>query len=402
MISTILFAVVGALLVLAAVADVLLTTVRAGRAAGPLTQRLTSGLWRLALRSRPGAGPPRGTGPVFTLAVLTVWLTLLLAGWFLVFSASRAAVVSLSTSRPADPWSRLHYVAFTVSTLGTADYVPSGAVWQVLTGIAAITAFGLATLVITYVASLNSAVADKRQFARHVFGLGADPVEILRSSRSGRDLRLLDDQLISLTRDLHSMAEHQLTYPLLHYFTTRDRTAPDWPATPGVVLGRGAQDFGAAGARSARVNATATGQPSSLTVATRSARPAICPCNNSRPSQPSSVSISTDAGITMYGRKMVGASGLRDMVSSGKTASAAPPMAVNRSWAGPYRVTGSAAIARPQNPDMPRATRAARRTAYRPAAVTIWLSELSANPVVMIHSLCPEPASTLMVCAIGS
>lgn len=110
------------------------------------------------------------------------------------------------------------------------DYVPSGPLWQMLTAVEAITAFGLATLVITYVASLNSAVAAKRQFARHVFGLGDSPIEILTSSWTGREFRLLEDHLVSLSRDIHEMVEAELTYPLLHYFLTRHRMAAEWPA----------------------------------------------------------------------------------------------------------------------------------------------------------------------------
>lgn len=228
-VKTVLVSVAGALILLLAVADALLTTVRAGRAAGPVTKRLAELLWRFALRLKPGLGPPPGTGPVITFAVVAMWLLLFLGGWYLIFSASPASVVD-TDGRPADPWARLYFTAYTISTLGIGDYVPSGAVWQVLTGFAAITAFGLATLVITYVASLNSAVAAKRQFARHVSGLGTSPADILQSSWTGNDFRLLEDKLLSLTGDIHGLVEAQLTYPLLHYFTTRQLTAADWPA----------------------------------------------------------------------------------------------------------------------------------------------------------------------------
>lgn len=226
---TIALSVAGTLLLLATVTDALLTTVRAGRAAGPMTQRLAELLWRFALRLRSRYGPPPGTGPAITFAVVTVWVVLLVGGWFLIFSASPGAVVD-SEGRPGDSWARLYYTAFTVSTLGIGDYRPSGAVYQVLTGVAAITAFGLATLVLTYIASLNSAVASKRRFARQVLGLGSTPVNILHSNWTGRDFGLLDSELQSLTGSLHGLAEEQLTYPLLHYFSTRQRSAAFWPA----------------------------------------------------------------------------------------------------------------------------------------------------------------------------
>jgi hypothetical protein len=194
-----------------------------------MTQRLADLLWRLALRVGSRHGPPPGTGPTITFAAVTVWVVLLVAGWFLIFSASPGAVVD-SQNRPADPWARLYFTAFTVSTLGIGDYRPSGAVFQVLTGVAAITAFGLATLVITYVASLNSAVASKRRFARQVLGLGSSPVNILHANWTGRDFGPLGSELQSLTATVHGLVEEQLTYPLLHYFSTRQRSAAFWPA----------------------------------------------------------------------------------------------------------------------------------------------------------------------------
>ena len=226
---TIALSVAGTLLILATVADALLTTVRAGRAGGPMTQRLADLLWRLALRLGSRHGPPPGTGPMITFAAVTVWVVLFMGGWFLIFSATPGAIVD-NQNRPADSWARLYFTAFTISTLGIGDYRPSGAVFQMLTGFAAITAFGLATLVITYVASLNSAVASKRRFARQVLGLGSSPVNILHANWTGRDFGLLESELQSLTGSVHGLVEEQLTYPLLHYFSTRQRSAAFWPA----------------------------------------------------------------------------------------------------------------------------------------------------------------------------
>lgn len=221
--------VAGTLLLWVTVTDALLTTVRAGRAAGPITQRLAERMWRSAIRLGSRHGPPPGTGPAITFAAVTVWVVLFVGGWFLIFSASPGAVVD-NQDRPSDPWGRLYFTAFTVSTLGIGDYRPSGAVYQVLTGVSSITAFGLATLVITYVASLNSAVASKRRFAREVLALGSSPASILHSSWNGRGFGPLENELQSLTGSVHGLAEEQLTYPLLHYFSTRQRSAAFWPA----------------------------------------------------------------------------------------------------------------------------------------------------------------------------
>lgn len=226
----VLLVALGTVLLVVTSADMILTTVRVGRRAGPVTRVVSEWAWRLVSGVASGKGPPRGTGPAITFLVVMVWLSASLFGWYLVFTASPEAVVNSSTQEPADGWTRLYYTAFTISTLGMGDYAPAGAVWQVLTGMAATTGFALATLVITYVAALNSAVASKRQFARTTLGLGRSPTEILVHSWSGDRFERLDEELASLARDVHGLAEQQLTYPLLVYFGTRDRFAADWPA----------------------------------------------------------------------------------------------------------------------------------------------------------------------------
>jgi Ion channel len=220
----------GTVLLAVTSADMILTTVRVGRRAGPVTRVVSESTWRLISRMARGSGPPLGTGAAITFLVVTIWLSTLLFGWYLVFTASPEAVVNSSTHEPADGWARLYYTAFTISTLGIGDYAPAGAVWQVLTGMAATTGFAMATLVITYVAALNSAVATKRQFARTTLGLGRSPTEMLVHSWSGDRFEGLDEELASLARDVHGLAEQQLTYPLLVYFGTRERDAAAWPA----------------------------------------------------------------------------------------------------------------------------------------------------------------------------
>lgn len=120
---TIALSVAGTLVLLATVADALLTTVRAGRAAGPMTERLADLLWRLALRLRSRHGPPAGTGPAITFAAVTVWVVLLVGGWFLIFSASPGAVVD-SKGTPADSWARLYFTASRFRRSETATIGP--------------------------------------------------------------------------------------------------------------------------------------------------------------------------------------------------------------------------------------------------------------------------------------
>jgi hypothetical protein len=222
----------GAVILVAVSADMVLTALRVDTYSGPITRHASSLLWRFftAVRTGPRSAPPNSAGLVIALSVVTLWLLLTLAGWFLIFSAYGDAVVDSTTGEPADGWATLYYTAFVLSTLGVGDYVPSGSSWQVLTGLAATTGFAMVSLMIAYVVSLTSAVSDKRRFARRVFTLGRSPVDIVLSGRSGANRDALDQHLITLTGDLVSLAETHRAFPVLYYFGTREREAAHWPA----------------------------------------------------------------------------------------------------------------------------------------------------------------------------
>lgn len=227
-----LLAVPGAALVLLALADTVLTAVRVDQRGGPVTRRASGLLWRLFSGggSRRGSGPPPVTGVLITLAIVMVWVVLAVTGWYLVFLAGEGAIVDATTRQPADPWARLYYTMFTLSTLGLGDYVPSGAPWQVLTGIASGFGFALATLVITYLAGIAAAVTSKRQLARAVWGMGGSAQEIVRRAWDGRRFTHVEDHLMQLMILLHGVAEQHRAYPLISYFTSPNRHAADVPA----------------------------------------------------------------------------------------------------------------------------------------------------------------------------
>jgi hypothetical protein len=147
-----------------------------------------------------------------------------------VFAGGERAVLHGDTGQPADLWSRACFAAYAISTLGIGDYVPGGPTWQILTGVAATVGFAIATLVITYVASLASALANKRKIARTIFQLGATPEQLVARAWNGKDLAVLEQPLGSLASELNSMAEQQRTYPILYYYRTPERPTASWPS----------------------------------------------------------------------------------------------------------------------------------------------------------------------------
>src|SRR5690606_2591222 len=76
-----LLAVPGAVLVLLAIGDTLLTAIRVDQRGGPVTRWMTGLLWRLfpGGGSRRGSGPPPLTGVLITIAILLTWIVLAVA-----------------------------------------------------------------------------------------------------------------------------------------------------------------------------------------------------------------------------------------------------------------------------------------------------------------------------------
>ena len=225
----------GALLIAAALVDVVWTTVAAGSGAGPITSRLARSLWRLALTvhtRRPSHALLSFSGVAVVLAVLTSWITLALAGWALVFSAAEGGVRATTSEAPASLVGRLYFTGYTVFTLGNGDYVPGDGAWQLATVLAVATGLILVTLSITYLVPVASAVALRRQLATYIASLGGEPHEIVVRSWDGSGFGGLSQHLVSLTPLFHTSRQQHLAYPVLHYFHSQDRESA---AAPNVV-----------------------------------------------------------------------------------------------------------------------------------------------------------------------
>lgn len=218
--------VVGLLLVVLVCYDAVLATVSPTTGPGPLMR-----LW-LWVAMRAPRGPlqrvlPAGSGVLPGTVVL--WTAVLWAGWTLVLGAGGASIVDSTTRAPADVPSRLYYAGYTILTLGTGDYVPSGTYAQVLTVLAAFNGLFVITLAVTYQMNVVAAVVLQRTLAGRVHLLGAsgrDVLERWQDLDGGPDL--LQEQLSSLAKDVVELTQQHIAYPVLHRFaeTEPSRSAP--------------------------------------------------------------------------------------------------------------------------------------------------------------------------------
>lgn len=197
------------------------TTLWVDGGGGFLTARLTTWAWRgvMAAVGRRHHEALSLFGPTILVSVMVLWGLLLWSGWVLVFSGDPASLVENSPREtPADWPSRVWFVAFAVSTMGNGDYTPSGGTWQLVASLTTLSGFFLASLVISYLVSILSAVVAKRSFAGQVSGLGETPVDLLKNTWNGESFRTLDLPLNSLSGMLGALTEQYLSYPILQYY----------------------------------------------------------------------------------------------------------------------------------------------------------------------------------------
>jgi hypothetical protein len=203
-----------------AVFDALYTTL--GRGGGPLTRAVSRAVWGLtqsAVGRRVSGLLFSQLGVAVLLAVVTLWVVLLWGGWSLVFLSDRGAVISATTQAPADAWSRVYFAGYTLVTLGLGDYNPTGTAWQMLTAATALSGLFVLTLAISYVLPVLQAALHRRATAAALWGLGATPTEIVRTTWDpDRGCDALAQHLIGLTPDLTLLAQQHIAYPVLHHF----------------------------------------------------------------------------------------------------------------------------------------------------------------------------------------
>ena len=223
---TVALAFAGAALIIAVLIDVTWTTVAAGSGAGPFTSRFSRAMWRVALlihRRRNGGTFLVSAGVAIVVSVLVTWVTLLLAGWVLIFSSSDGAVREASNGDPGDLVDRIYFAGYTILTLGLGDEVPGDGIWQLATILAAGTGLVLVTLSITYLVPVASAVVQRRHLAAQIAGLGGTAHDIVQRGWNGNDFGSLAQNLSMLLPNLHTVRLQHLTYPVLHFFHSQSR-----------------------------------------------------------------------------------------------------------------------------------------------------------------------------------
>lgn len=87
------------------------------------------------------------SGAFIVLGMVLIWILLLWIGWVAIFCGSPNAIINSSNQQPADFWARVYFAGFSISGLGTGDFIPQGSFWQVLTAIASLNGLLLTSVI---------------------------------------------------------------------------------------------------------------------------------------------------------------------------------------------------------------------------------------------------------------
>jgi hypothetical protein len=156
-------------------------------------------------------------GPVILMLTVVVWIALLWAGWMILFAAGERSLLHAHNQIPADWSARFYFVGYMMFTAGNGDFSPNGDGWQVAGALTNASGMLVATLAITYLLSVVSAVVQKRAFASQVMGFERAET-FVASGWNGRDFHSLDLPLSSLASALSVLSEQYLSYPILQYY----------------------------------------------------------------------------------------------------------------------------------------------------------------------------------------
>lgn len=188
---------------------------------GFFTRRLCNWIHRLFETGFKLLRSPRwraASGPCMALSLIVVWFGMSWLGWSLIYGGTEGAIVSSGTKLPAKLADTVYFVGFTLTTLGTGDFVPSDKMWDLVSVITAFHGLALITLSITYVIPVIQAVAQKRTLSSQFSLWGGGVETFLSRLKADPSYNSLTEYLKDASPEILSVAQQHLTYPILHYF----------------------------------------------------------------------------------------------------------------------------------------------------------------------------------------
>lgn len=164
-------------------------------------------------------------GLLVIFSIFTLWLVVTTLAWILLIAAV-GAVEEAATGIPASLWQVIYFTGVTITSLGNGQFVATSGVGQAATVLAALNGLVLLTLSVTWLIPVLAAVAEKRQLAALINGLGNTPQQVMTALFGDRAGLGGDSLLIDLAGRVEKTTQFHHSYPVLHYFHSHEpRTA---------------------------------------------------------------------------------------------------------------------------------------------------------------------------------
>jgi hypothetical protein len=223
--------VLGAALVLLALADVFLTVLHARADAGVISPRLNRAIWALfrggaRLAGRHAESLLTYAGPVLLAATAVVWVALLGTGFALIFWPALGRDIAMAAGpTPRDFLTALYFSGTCLTTLGFGEILPLTTPYRLLAVAESAVGFSVVTLALTYFLSIYSALIRRNAFALELdFASGGhgDAAEMLVRMTAGEGVRSTKDEFAMMGRELLNLLQTHHSFPAIHFFRRRE------------------------------------------------------------------------------------------------------------------------------------------------------------------------------------
>ncbi|WP_224996618.1 potassium channel family protein [Cesiribacter sp. SM1] len=219
-----LYLVVGFVLITLILRDIVLTALSL-QGGGMVTNFISSRFWKLLLKISEVLNNKKllnHAGYLILLVVLLVWVIALWLGFFLIFLFGADAVVTSSTHAPVQGFKLFYFVGYTLSTLGSGEYIPASDVWRLLANIVSFTGLIFITVSITYFVPILSAVILQEGIGVFINSLGKSPEDIIINGWNGKNFDRLLNRLSNVYQKLIQHTQNYQAYPVVFYFRAGD------------------------------------------------------------------------------------------------------------------------------------------------------------------------------------
>lgn len=217
---------VGLLLLIITLADVAFTSFSA-RGAGFLTAFTTKNLWRLCVQLCKRLNNNfllRYAGVLIVCATLLQWIVLLWTSAFIVALSDELSIINAQTKLPATILEKLYVTGYSLSSMGNGDFTGSSELWKLFITLLSFNGLVVVTVSLTFLIQVLEGVSSKRALSSGISSLGTTPEDILLNAWNGKDFSALNMPVLLLAGQISALAEKHLSYPVLHYYYTENRS----------------------------------------------------------------------------------------------------------------------------------------------------------------------------------